>query len=505
MVLLGCSVFSQNTTTAHVQKRPNILFVVSDDQSYPHASAYGYKAVSTPNFDKVATNGILFTNAYVASPGCSPSRAAILTGRNDWQIEEAGTHGSSFPLKYKVYPQLLEDVGYKSGYTGKGWGPGDWKISGYKTNPAGKEYNAVKFTDQPEGVSNVNYAENFRQFYLEKKSDQPFCFWFGAHEPHRKFSKGIGLKNGKKLEDVVVPDFLPDTKEIRSDILDYCFEIEWFDQQLGKILNQLEASGELENTLVIVTSDNGMAFPRAKANAYEYGIHVPLAISWPAKIRKKVVVNTIFSTVNLAPTFLEVAGIKNAQLKYPMAGKSILNKLLQPAAKENKDLAYSARERHSSARYNNQGYPQRSLRDGDYLYIKNFKPYLWPAGNPFSLVKDAKSSEMVVSDYGAFYDIDDSPSLRYMVKNKDDKAIAYYLRQATDKRPEEELFNIKNDPACLKNLAGEKDFINIRTTLKNKLGNYLKTTEDPRQTGNGDIFETYPRLEGGIRDFPKSE
>ena len=224
--LLSCSVQSERNKAHKNAVKPNILFVISDDQSYPHTSAYGYKAVSTPNFDRIAQTGILFTKAYVTSPGCSPSRASILTGRNDWQLEEAGTHGSSFPAKYEVYPKLLEEAGYKTGYTGKGWGPGDWKISGRKTNPAGQAYNSIKFANQPEGISNVDYAENFRQFYTEKKEGQPFCFWFGAHEPHRKFSKGIGLKNGKRLEEVVVPEFLPDTREIRSDILDYCFEIE---------------------------------------------------------------------------------------------------------------------------------------------------------------------------------------------------------------------------------------------------------------------------------------
>jgi uncharacterized sulfatase len=500
--ILGGSFQRKKNNAKNIQKRPNILFVISDDQSYPHASAYGYKAVNTPNFDRIAKMGILFNKAYVASPGCSPSRASILTGRNNWQIEEAGTHASSFPAKYKVYPEILEEAGYKTGFTGKGWGPGDWKVTGRKTNPAGQAYNSIKLKNPPEGVSNVDYAANFRQFYSEKKENQPFCFWFGSHEPHRKFGKGIGLQNGKKLGDVVVPEFLPDTKEVRSDILDYCFEIEWFDQQLGKILKQLEETGELDNTLVIITSDNGMPFPRAKANSYEYGLHVPLAISWPGRIRQGLVNNNIFSLVNIAPTLLEAAQVSVPGLPFTMAGRSVLNEWLKPADTVKTHAAYSARERHSSARYNNLGYPQRSLREGDYLYIRNFRPDLWPAGDPYGLLKNANSGNMVLSDYGVFYDIDGSPSLTYLVENRNDKKVEYFLELATAKRPPEELYNIKTDPACLRNLAEDKSLLKIKSELKNQLKRYLTATADPRVTGNSDIFEKYLRLDGEIRAFP---
>ena len=130
--------------TTHADKppeRPNILFVISDDQSWPYASAYGTGWVKTPGFDRVAARGILFNNAFVTSPGSSPSRASILTGRYPWQIEEAGTHASSFPRKYRVFTQILEENSYHVGFTGKPWGPGDWEISGWKQNPVGKEYN----------------------------------------------------------------------------------------------------------------------------------------------------------------------------------------------------------------------------------------------------------------------------------------------------------------------------------------------------------------------------
>ena len=139
---------------------PNILFVISDDQSYPHASAYGSPIAKTPAFDFVARNGWLFNNAFVTSPGSSPSRASILTGLYPWQIAEAGTHASSFPAEYKCFPDILAEAGYHVGCTGKGWGPGDWKISGRKHNPAGPEYNKRHIQPPFKGVSNTDYYQN---------------------------------------------------------------------------------------------------------------------------------------------------------------------------------------------------------------------------------------------------------------------------------------------------------------------------------------------------------
>ncbi len=499
----------KKTNLTQRDKRPNILFVISDDQSYPHASAYGYKAINTPAFDRIAREGALFTNAIVASPGCSPSRASILTGRNCWQLEEAGTHASSFPQKYITYPDLLERAGYLIGFTGKPWAPGDWSKSGRKRNPAGTEYNKIKLTNNPSGISNIDYAANFSDFLSKREMNQPFCFWFGATEPHRVFSQGIGLKNGKKSEDVEVPAFLPDNSEVRNDILDYCFEIEWYDKQLSKIISLLEKSGELDNTIIVVTSDNGMAFPRAKANTYEFGIHVPLAIRWGMNIRAGTKINNVVSLIDLAPTFLEAAGVKHPGTKTgdnTMEGISMLT-ILTNKKRTVKDTlrtgVYSSRERHSFARWNNLSYPQRALRTNDYLYIRNFKPNLWPAGDPQKMEKESISSQMKLGpQHSGYHDIDASPTLDFLVRNRDEKEVSEYFHYAIDVRPAEELYDIKIDPACLNNLAKDRAFLKTRNLLKNRMDSYLRKTNDPRVTGNGDIFETYPRYEGVSRDFP---
>ncbi|MCF2488667.1 sulfatase [Dyadobacter sp. CY347] len=474
------------------EKRPNILFVISDDQSYPYAGAYGDKAAKTPNFDRIAKEGILFTNAFAASPGCSPSRAALLTGLNCWQIKEAGTHASSFPKEFEVFPDLLERAGYAVGFTGKGWGPGDFKASGRDRNPAGNAF-LSKTLESPKGVSDVDYAENFKDFFGQKQKDKPFFFWLGTHEPHRTYQKGIGAANGFDMNKVTVPPFLPDVPEVRNDILDYLFEIQWFDTQLGKVLAQLEAAGELDNTLVVVTADNGMSFPRAKANVYEYGFHVPLAIRWGNEIRKGIVAADLVSLIDLYATFLEVG--KAETPSYQVESKSLIP--LLKSGKKHRDAVFSSRERHSSARYNNLGYPQRAIRDAQFLYIKNYKPERWPAGDPQKYDKDGKLEPANT----AFHDIDESAD-NIVIREWQDPKIAPYFHLATDKRPAEEFYDIVKDPGCLKNLIQDQHYKSQIASLRAKMKTYQIATKDPRETGNGDYLDSFPRLNGEIRNFP---
>jgi N-sulfoglucosamine sulfohydrolase len=492
ILALGCG---QESTPA---RRPNILLAISDDQSYPHASAYGATFVSTPAFDRIAREGVLFRNAFAASPGCSPSRAALLTGRHDWQLEQAGTHASSFPAKYVTYPDLLEQSGYFVGFTGKGWGPGNWQDFRPR-NPAGPEFSDRETEPPYSGISKTDYAANFKEFLEQKPANQPFCFWYGAHEPHREYEKGAGLKAGKRLEDVVVPPFLPDTEEIRSDILDYAIEVEWFDQHLARMIEMLERAGELDNTLIIATSDNGMPFPRAKANAYEYGIHMPLAIRWGARVPGSRVVDDLVGWVDLTATILEAAGVKHPA-EFPPAGSSILDTLesrQQGLVDASRTQVFSARERHSSSRYENWTYPQRALRTPQYLYIRNFKPDRWPAGDPQDLAEDGTLGPM----HGGYHDIDASPSLAFLVEKRDDPEISRFFHLAVDKRPAEELFDIQKDPGCLHNLAAQAEYEEVRARLSAQLEKYLTETEDPRMLGNGDIWETYKRY-SPIRKFP---
>ena len=494
-------VFGACAATPPQRERPNIPFAISDDQSYPHASAYGYNAVRTPAFDRVAREGVLFTNAFSPSPGCSPTRAALLTGRHIWQIENAGTHASSFPAKYVTFPDLLEQSGYFVGFTGKGWGPGNWEDFRPR-NPAGPEF--AKHTMEPphKSMNNTDYAANFADFLEQRPTGKPFCFWYGGKEPHRQYEKGSGLKVGKAPADVVVPSFLPDTPDIRSDILDYTVEIEWFNTHLERILAMLEEAGELDNTLIIVTSDNGMPFPRAKANLYEFGIHMPLAIRWGAKVPAGRVVDDMVGFVDLTATILDAAGVEHPG-EYPLSGRSIVDTLSsdqQGDVDKTRTHIFSGRERHSSSRYKNLTYPQRAIRTRQYLYIRNFAPERWPAGAPQKYEKDGSLGPM----HGGYHDIDASPSLTFLIENRLDSKLRRFFDLAVGKRPAEELFDVTKDPGCLDNLATKPGFDETRARLRKQLDDYLKDTADPRAFANGEVFENYRRY-SPIRKFPPPE
>jgi uncharacterized sulfatase len=456
---------------AQTAKRPNILFAIADDQSWLHTSFAGDPVVKTPNFDRIARAGVYCNNAFSTCPGCAPSRASVLTGRSIWQLEEAGTHASFFPKKFTVFPDLLRAAGYFTGLTGKGAGPANFKGAGWAHNPAGPSFDEHKVDKGKLAVHADDYAANFDDFLSKRPKEQPFFFWFGSHEPHRGYTPGSGAAAGKDPSKVPVPAFLPDTPEVRSDMLDYYEEIEYFDRQLGRMIASIEKAGELANTLILVCADNGMSFPRAKANVYEYGIHLPAAIAWPAAIPGGRRMDDLVSFRDFAPTFLEAAGLKPPPA---MSGRSLLAALrtekqgqIDPA----RTAITAGRERHSHSRRDNLGYPSRALRTKQFLYIRNFAPDRWPAGDP-----------------PLYADIDNGPSKTVVVKNKD-----RFHALSLAPRPAEEFFDIAKDPCCLENLSASKAHAAELVKHRRQLESVLKAEADPRVLGTGDIFESYPR------------
>ena len=455
-------------------------------------------------------------------------RAAFLTGQYIWQIREAGTHASSFPRDLATFPAELRKAGYRIGYTGKGWGPGNFAISGRDENPAGPAFSASKMKS-PDGISSTDYSQNFAGFldeHLSEGSDQPFCFWYGGHEPHRGFGRGLGKQSGMDPEAVDVPKFLPDSPQVREDMLDYFYEIQWFDRHLANMLRELEQRGQLENTLVIVTSDNGMSFPRAKANLYEFGIHMPLAISWPAKIPASQQSRTLVNLIDVTATIYEACSVPPPAL----SGRSLLSVMnakdsltIEDDARR-RQAVFSGRERHSSSRYNSLGYPCRCVRPECYLYIRNYAPERWPAGTPQkfdSVVYDQDGtvlSSRLGKEHGGYHDIDGCPTLDWMIQNRSDPVVNDYLQAAVAKRPAEELFDIQSDPACMTDLASrvmspsalsDAERSAIESTLQEHrqlLDAELTRTADLRHTDfeASHVWEMYPRS-SSLRWFPSPE
>ena len=510
------------------QKRPNILFAISDDQSFEHTSFLGCKFVKTPAFDRVASEGIYFSNCIAGSPGCAPSRSALVTGRHHWQNEQSGQHASSWMKKHVPFIDLLDANGYATGRTGKGVSPfryaRDENDSLWRTtDAAGIEHSNIHYEiGSPDdersarGISTLNYFENFKYFMENVRGEKPFFFWYGSTEPHREFEQDSWKRNGKNLDDVAVPGFFPDHEIVRGDLLDYAVEIEWFDLHLLRMLTYLEEIGELENTIVIVTSDNGMPFPRAKANGYEYGVHVPFAVRFPKNFPGGRIVDDLVGFTDIAPTILELTEISPDGM-LPISGKSILNILKsknQGEVEISGKYVFAGRERHSSSRYINWGYPQRIIRSKDYLLVWNMKPNRWPAGDPQS-IKPGTTDELLpmygIDENGkhhsdwAFTDIDAALTKSFIIEHMNDEIIRPFFDLAHAKRPEFEFFNIKKDPFCLNNLSGKEDFAETESEMKSALMEELKNSEDPHVVGpDKEIFDSYIRY-SPIREFPKPD
>ncbi len=462
------------------ETRPNILLCISDDQSYQHAGANGDLVVATPAFDRIAREGLRFTHAFCDAPSCGPSRSAILTGQSIWRLEEAGNIHSTLPAKFTTYAELLRDTGYSVGATGKGWGPGKLRPGSRTINPAGSLINARKLKPPFGSMSNIDYAGNFEDFLTQLADDQPFCFWLGTHEPHRDYQAGAGIASGKDPQQVIVPATLPDNDIVRSDLLDYLVEIEHFDRMVARAIASLEERGLLDNTIVVVTSDHGMPFPRAKATLYDAGTRVPLAIRWPRGIdHPGRVVDALVSLSDLAPTFLEAAGLQPPAM---MTADSMLD-IFRDQRVSPRDAAYVAMERHDGCRRGGKGYPCRAIRTRDYLYIYNFEPARWPAGSP----NPADCARSI--PYG---EIDSSPTKTYMLEHSSDPDVTRFAALAWGIRPAEELYDLEQDPHQMINLASDTRYAQARRSLHERLWEHLRKTADPRVTGEPALWDRYP-------------
>ncbi len=463
-------------------QRPNILFCLADDASFPHMSAYGTTWVNTPAFDRVAKEGVLFMNAYTPNAKCAPSRATILTGRNSWQLEEAGNHWPYFPAKFKTFMEVLGEHGYFTGHTLKGWAPGKpGEENGEKRLLTGKAYNDRTLEPPTEHISKIDYAANFEDFLNEKPEDEPFCFWYGSVEPHRAYEYGSSLRYGKSTDEIgQVPAFWPDNDTVRTDMLDYALELEYFDQHIGKMLKILEEKGELDNTIIVITSDNGMPFPRVKGQAYEMSNHLPLAIMWKNGIKnvgRKV--NDFISFIDFTPTFLELTEIPFEKSGMEaVEGKSFTDILFsnkEGFIKAERDHVLIGKERHDVGRPGDVGYPIRGIVKGNFLYVKNYENSRWPAGNP--------ETGYLNTDGGAT-----KTSILEMRRRGENKE---FWRLNFGKRMEEELYDISKDLNCIHNLAMNPDFVHVANNLRKQMENELKKQGDPRMFGKGYIFDQY--------------
>lgn len=481
--ICSCSSNKGKDKEKETQKKPNIVFCLADDATWKHFSAYGATFVNTPAFDRIAEEGLLFKNAYTPNAKCAPSRAIILTGRNSWQLEEAANHLAYFPHKFKSYQEGLASKAYQVGYTGKGWSPGTaLNKDGSRRDLLVNKFSKIKKETPTKGINTVDYVANFKSFLNQRDNDEPFSFWYGGHEPHRsyEFGTGVSVANKKLTQlDSVFP-YWPQNDVVKNDVLDYALELEYFDEQLGGLLQVLEDKGELDNTIIVVTADNGMPFPRVKGLSYEHSNHMPLAIMWKDGIKNPGrVIEDYISFTDFAATFIDLAGYNAGELgMQPVQGRSLLpyfnsdkSSIVQPE----KNYVLLGQERHDVGRPNDVGYPVRGIVKDGFIYLKNYKSNRWPAGNPET----------------GYTNTDGSPTKTEILNLNRSGKNSQYWELNFGKHPEEELYQVSIDEHCLNNLALNEEFISIKKELKNILESELKKQNDPRILGNGEVFDNY--------------
>lgn len=507
---------ADSSDQAGAKKKPNILLLFADDLGR-YASAYAdpktpspNDIITTPAFDRVAREGALFQNAFVSVPSCTPSRAALNTGRHFFrnashsQLHHPWQKGVPDPFdKIKGMPVTLQDGGYHIGLTYKlhmrasiiGGKQNIYDKAGRSLNQYSQFVSNAKDKAAAKGTILEQVRGNFRDFLANRQPGQPFFYSFNPTNTHRKWTRGSGKALwGLDPDDLKgkLPCVLPDNGVIREDMADYLGEAMAFDAACDVLLKEVEKMGELDNTIVAISGDHGApGFPRGKCNMHDFGSRVLLAIRWPKHIAAGRDVNTPVSLIDLAPTFLAAAGLKSPD---DPNGQDLLP-ALAPGADDSKlrPWVLIGREVHvGSARENNQPYPIRAIRTVDHLYIINFKPDRWPMGAPYDIKPDSAPDfdTLANNTYAGFRDIDASPTKAWIVEHRNDDNMAGFLKFAWGKRPAEELYDLRKDPFQMNNLAGNQEYEAVREKLRGELMTDLKANKDPRLAN--DAFDRSP-------------
>jgi arylsulfatase A-like enzyme len=512
---------------------PNILFLFADDWGR-YASAYAkhepenalQSLVRTPNIDRIAKRGVLFRNAFVSAPSCTPCRSALLSGQHFWRTGRASIlQGAKWDSAIPAFPLLLQEAGYHIGETFKVWGPGTPNDAPYGAGKFAYEKAGRRWNDFSENVTKMmqqgtsfqeaketllgEVVANFHEFLEARPAGSPFCYWFGPTNVHRQWVQGSGKKLwGLNPEDFQgkLPPFLPDVPVVREDVADYFGEIAAYDAAVGALLDRLESTGLADSTMIIISGDHGPpGFPHGKCNLYSFGTSVALAISGP-KIPGDRIIDDLVSLTDLAPTILESAGLP---IPKNMTGKSLMPMLRSDRSGKldpNRNAIFVGRERHvESARADWTPYPQRAIRTEDYLLIVNFKPDRWPLGDPYGLNDSEPPSFLQIQNNTRVThpDEDAGPTKAWLVTHRDDPQWNAHYQRAYGKRPRCELYDLKKDPHQMNNVASDQAYETIRKQLEDRLMQELTSTGDPRVQDDGKFYETAP-MTGPLEDQPQA-
>ncbi len=525
LFLLVCVWQSPISTAQRQPTKPNILFCFADDWGR-YASIFATlekqpslnQIVKTPNIDRVAREGVLFRRAFVNAPSCTPCRSALLSGRYFFNTGRGAIlHTAEWDPAIPSFPLMLRDAGYHIGETYKVWSPG---------TPNDAPFGAGKYAYEKAGNLPNNFSENatemigkgqsleaarekiygqvnanFDAFLADRKAGQPWHYWFGPTTTHRRWIKGSGKKLWGIEPDSLkgkLPPFLPDVAEVREDLADYLGEVQAYDAYVGLLLKRLEETGELDNTLIVVSGDHGMpGVTNGKCNLYDFGTGVTLVARLPKAMGGKAgrVVDDLVSLPDLAPTFLEAADVKIPAGMNARSLLSVLRSNQSGQVETNRNWVISGRERHVAfANENNLPYPQRALRTPEFLYVRNFKPERWPLGYPVAVTDTSAPTQedLEANTYAAFADMDASPTKAWLVLHRNEPQWKRFYDIAFAKRPGEELYDLRKDPYQTKNVAADPAYAKEKAKLAAQLLKILMGAGDPRVTGDSQTFERPP-------------
>lgn len=529
LVVVGSSAESIASPAAEKPRRPNIVFAFADDWgrfagAYADADGPGTPndIVRTPNFDRIAARGVLFRNAFVNAPSCTPCRSSILSGQHFWRTGRGAIlQGAKWDDTIPSWPLLLKDSGYHIGKTWKVWSPGTpadapFGRQQYAYQQAGGRFNQFsenasrmvangRSLDDAKSELLAEVRGNVRAFLAKRTAGEPFCYWFGPTNVHRLWVRGSGKTlwgiDPDKLKGKM-PPFLPDVPEVREDLADYFGEAAAFDAALGVIVEELEKAGELENTLVAVSGDHGPpGFPHGKCNLYDFGSRVALAIAGPG-VRGGRVVDDLVSLPDLAPTFLEAGQVDVPERMTARTLWPVLTSDKSGLVDARRTQAFIGRERHfESAREGNLPYPQRAIRTAEHLFVINFRPERHPLGDPYGLDGDESpaAANLERNTFATLPDEDAGPTKAWLVRNRNEPEWKPYFDRAYGRRPREELYDLKSDPHQMKNVAADPAYAKVAAELRERLLDELRRTGDPRLVDDGKFFET-PPLAGPLAD-----
>ena len=445
----GAAVWNLPVLAQARRPRPNVVLIIADDMAWDDCGAYGHPTIRTPNIDRLAAEGMRFTNAFVTTSSCSPSRASIITGRYPHNTDAEQLHWP-LPAEQQTFVELLKKAGYWTAAVGK-WHLGDAvkdrfdyireaDVSGFQL-PSGADH--AKSTMVAKEKSG---CEHWISTLRSRPKDKPFFLWLAALDPHRDYEPGI-IKNPHSPQDVRVPSYLPDVPQVREELALYYDEIARLDGYVGDVLKQIEEEGIEQNTFLLFISDNGRPFPRDKTTLYDGGIKTPWLVRWPGRVPAASICTQLVSSVDIASTILALAGI---DIPFAFQGHDFTPLFTDPGTKI-RNYVYAEHHWHD---YEDLGRAVRSMR---YKYIRNDYPDL-PATPPADVSRSRTFKAM--------------QQLRDQGKLKQSQ-MGCFIRP----RPAEELYDVVNDPYELHNLSENPQYASTLRELRQALSDWSKRTD----------------------------